>query len=155
MLLHDLLLRLPPRGGRRGRSLVAHRFAAWADGGMAALVRWWEADRAAVGCRSGASTRSAEERDVDRALFLISEGELGKGVSLLTSKGLADAGDPRIQAQLRSKHPARKGELPGSLDTLGAFVRVHVSLEDTIRGLSNHAGRGERIPQRVLEGAGH
>ena len=90
-----------------------------------------------MGCRSGTSTRSAEERDVDRALLLISEGELGKA-----SKGLADAGDPRIQAQLRSKHPARKGELPGSLDTLGAFVRVHVSLEDTIRGLSNHAGTG-------------
>ena len=79
---------------------------------------------------------------MDRALFLISEGEMTKAVSLLISRGLADAGDPRIQAQLRSKHPARKEALPGRLDHLGEFARVQVSLEGTIRGLSNHAGTG-------------
>eukprot|EP00973_Karenia_brevis_P091861 12409509-Karenia_brevis.AAC.1 len=36
LILHDVLLRLPPRGGRRGRSAVAHRFAAWAVGDYAA-----------------------------------------------------------------------------------------------------------------------
>eukprot|EP00973_Karenia_brevis_P057545 8003594-Karenia_brevis.AAC.1 len=46
LIIHDLLLRLPPRGGRRGRSAVAHRFAAWASGDYAAVLRWWQTDRA-------------------------------------------------------------------------------------------------------------
>ena len=39
LLLHDLLLRLPPRGGRRGRAAVAHRFTAWTEGDLHALLR--------------------------------------------------------------------------------------------------------------------
>ena len=48
LVVHDLLLRLPPRGGRRGHDCVAQRFAAWQAGDKAKLVRWWEADRAAT-----------------------------------------------------------------------------------------------------------
>ena len=36
LVLHDVLLRLPPRGGRRGRGAVAHRFSCWASGGNTA-----------------------------------------------------------------------------------------------------------------------
>eukprot|EP00973_Karenia_brevis_P076268 10592601-Karenia_brevis.AAC.1 len=45
LVLHDVLLRLPPRGGRRGRGVLGHRFAAWADGDLRTLVRWWLSDR--------------------------------------------------------------------------------------------------------------
>ena len=46
MIAHDLLLRLPPRGGMRGRDHVAQRFMAWNQGDMAKLIRWWTRDRA-------------------------------------------------------------------------------------------------------------
>jgi len=40
LVLHDVLLRMPPRGGRRGRAQVAHRFNAWAAGDMATIIKW-------------------------------------------------------------------------------------------------------------------
>ena len=145
LVLHDMLLRLPPRGGRRGHSIVANRFAAWASGDLAALVRWWEADREAARRRrqsNGQSDNAAASKTLERALFLISEGEMSKGVALLTSKGLGDLDDERVRAQLRAKHPSRKELLHGNLASLGDFPRVRVELRATIEGLSEHAGTG-------------
>ena len=45
LILHDVLLRLPPRGGRRGRFVLSVRFAEWAEQDMQSLVGWWEHDR--------------------------------------------------------------------------------------------------------------
>ena len=30
LILHDVLLRLPPRGGRRGHNIIDQRFSVWA-----------------------------------------------------------------------------------------------------------------------------
>ena len=91
---------------------------------------------------SGPTTRTDTDKTVDRAFFLISEGEMSKGVALLTSSGLADASDPRIQQQLRAKHPRRKEELPDTLADVGNFPRVALDLGPTIRNLKSHAGTG-------------
>ena len=112
---------------------------------MAALVRWWEADGEAALRRPQSRTQTKQEaagKAIDRALFLISEGELSKGVGLLTSKGLADLSDERIRAQLRAKHPTRKLPLHGNLADLGHFPRVHIDLKPTIKDLRDHAGTG-------------
>ena len=134
------MLRLPPRGRRRGRSQLSQRFAAWADGDHAKLLRWWEQDRQSA--RHPTHQRHDEAREVDRAIRLIREGELSKAVHLLTSSGLGDLSDPRVVEQLRGKHPARKAEVPESIDDLGPFRRIHVDLRPTLRGLHRHAGTG-------------
>ena len=143
--LHDILLRLPPRGGRRGRAMVTHRFQAWAAGDKTALIKWWEADRGETRRGrdgSGPTARPDTDKTVDRALFLISDGEMSRGVGLLTSSGLADAGDPRVQEQLRAKHPRRKEEMPSRLADVGQFPGVALDLGPTLRNLRSHAGTG-------------
>ena len=74
--LHDILLRLPPRGGRRGRAAVSHRFAAWAQGDFTSLIRWWQNDRAAARHPRHASEPAAAERTMQRALRLFSSGHI-------------------------------------------------------------------------------
>ena len=143
--LHDILLRLPPRGGRRGRAMVTHRFQAWAAGDKTALIKWWEADRGETRRGrdgSGPTARPDTDKTVNKALPLISEGEMSRGVGLLTSSGFADAGDPRVQEQLRAKHPRRKEEMPSRLADVGQFPRVALDLEPMLRNLRGHAGTG-------------
>ena len=77
---------------------MAQRFAAWAAGDHDVLIRWWEKDRAALPRRTRRAARSTD-REIERALFLIGEGELGPGVALLTSNGLGNLGDDRVVAQ--------------------------------------------------------
>ena len=79
---------------------------------------------------------------VERALHLIGEGELSKAMHLLSSSGLGNLSDARIVEQLRSKHPARKEELPQQLDTAMPYARVTVELGPTLRALRRHAGTG-------------
>ena len=65
LVLHDLLLRLPPRGGRRGRAQVAHRFQAWVEGDLTTVVKWWEQDRGAA--RHPFSKAANSDRTLQRA----------------------------------------------------------------------------------------
>ena len=77
---------------------------------------------------SGPTARPDTDKTVDRASFLISENEMSRGVGLLTSSGLGDAGDPRVQEQLRAKHPRWKQEMPSRLTDVGQFPRVALDL---------------------------
>ena len=139
-VLHDVLLRLPPRGGRRGHTYVSQRFAAWSRGDYAKVLSWWKQDRQAAGHPT--NQRRHPANDVERALHLISEGELSKAVHLLTSNGLGDLSDARIVEQLRAKHPPRKEALPPSLEGFAPFGEINVSLEPTFRNLRKQAGTG-------------
>ena len=141
MSLHDILLRMPPRGGRRGRSVIAQRFAAWQDGDLAKLVKWWAKDREAAHLPM-ANRNGSDSAAVERAVHLISEGELSKAVKTLESDGLGNLCDPRVAAQLQANHPARKEALPDSLADYDAFRRVTVDLAPTLRELTRHAGTG-------------
>ena len=127
LVLHDVLLRLPPRGGRRGRSVVPSRFAAWAAGDFGAVVRWWERDRAAAKHPVYSDEKPIDDRKVQRALFLLQEGHLSKACKLLTSQGLGDLADARVVEQLGQKHPHRKEAIPETSEdfcTLSATARV-------------------------------
>eukprot|EP00973_Karenia_brevis_P038984 5381810-Karenia_brevis.AAC.1 len=95
MVLHDALLRLPPRGGRRGRSAVAHRFAAWANGDYATVLRWWQHDRAAARKQQRDTSKALPEQTLRKALELLSSGHISRAVRLLTSSGLGDLTDER------------------------------------------------------------
>eukprot|EP00973_Karenia_brevis_P003600 498983-Karenia_brevis.AAC.1 len=144
LVLHDVLLRLPPRGGRRGRGVLARRFAAWCDGDLSTLVRWWLHDRAAAHRRQQHESRDAQRITVDarRALRLMAEGDISRGLKLLTSIGLGDLTDERITEQLAAKHPHRKEDLPATLEGYAPFARVNVAVGETLRQLDPRSGTG-------------
>ena len=141
LLMHDLLLRLPPRGGRRGHALVAHRFDAWRRGDMATLVRWWRQDRSAAQHPLLQGKRTST-KDLQRALFLLSEGHISRASSLLISQGLADLTDPRVLAQLAQKHPGCKEAMPEDVVSYGPFRRITVDLLPALKDLQPQAGTG-------------
>ena len=148
LLLHDILLRMPPRGGRRGRNALGQRFAAWADGDLEKLVQWWRQDRSAVKPRSGrqgpqqnAGSGSSHPHAM-RSLCLLSEGEISRALKLLTSEGLGDLTDERIVEQLAAKHPIRKEELPSTLEGYEPFRRLQIDLTETLRHLDVKSGTG-------------
>ena len=91
------------------------------------LVDWWEFDRA----KRPASPRQADRsRDklVDKAVRYAERFCFSKAVRLLTSNGVADSADPRIQAQMDAKFPDRKSPMPGSLDNFAPF-QPYTSIE--------------------------
>ena len=106
LVIHDLLFRLPPRGGRRGRSYVSNRFAAWRDGDYAKVLSWWMHDRQAV--RHPLHQKRHESKQGKLALHLINVEELSKAVIFLSGNGLDDLSDARVVEQLQCKHPTRK-----------------------------------------------
>ncbi len=121
LALHDILLRLPPRGGRRSRNILQQRFAAWRNGDLGKVVSWWLADKTAAHRRLRHSASQQPDSDDQRALQalrLLSEGHVSKAISRLTSLGLGDLADVRILEQLEAKHPARKEDMPNSLRRL-------------------------------------
>ena len=48
LVYHQVLLRVPPRGGRRGAGVIPKRFDLWRDGDFERLLQWWRQDRAAA-----------------------------------------------------------------------------------------------------------
>jgi len=142
LVIHDVLLRLPPRGGRRGRNQTAQRFAAWQVGDWSKLIAWWERDRTAAHHPIGRQRAVDVDKLIDKALRLIGEGDMARAVHLLHSNGLADIGDDRVLRQLREKHPPRKAVVPQSLAQLGEFRRLQVELGPVFRDLDVRGGTG-------------
>ena len=141
---HDILLRLPPRGGRRGRAAVAHRFVAWAQGDFATLVRWWQSDRAAARRPRYASNFDGAERAVEQALELLRAGSISRAAQRLDNAGFGDMSDDRVVEQLSTKHPARKEPIPAPspADQADAAPFLTVKLRATLRRLDGKAGTG-------------
>ena len=110
LALHGILLRLPPRGVRRGRSILCCRFQAWAEGDLHSLVRWWLQDKAAAHHRLRSRHRTEQSDEVaeaGRALCFLADGDVSRALKLLTSTGLADVSDERIIEQTaRCQAPA-------------------------------------------------
>ncbi len=131
---------MPPRGGRRGRAQVAHRFNAWAAGDMATISKWWQQNRAAA--RHPLNGEADAERNLQRALRLIREGELSRATRLLHSTGLGDLTDARVLEQLQHKRLRRKADMPRNLADMGQFARIEVDLAPTLRDVPRHAGTG-------------
>ena len=142
--LHDILLRLPPRGGRRGRNILEKRFQAWSDGDFASLVMWWMTDRTAAHRRLRSETAEEDQthRAALRALRLLSSGDISRALKGLCNQGLGDMSDERVLLQLAEKHPERKEVLPDTLDDFEPFARLHVDLGETLCRLDPRAGTG-------------
>ena len=109
---------------------------------MSRLVAWWEHDRAAAHHPLEHRRSAEDDKTVERAMRLISKGEIGRAVRLLHGNGLADLQDDRIVDQLRRKHPPRKAEVQPTLAQLGNFRRMQVDLGNVFRELDVHAGTG-------------
>jgi hypothetical protein len=126
-LFGQIMLRNPPRGGRRGYNVLPARFAAFSRGDFRVLVDWWEFDRAKLPTSPRQADRSRDKL-VDKAVRYAERFCFSKAVRLLTSNGVADSTDPRIQAQMDAKFPDRKSPMPGSLDNFAPF-QPYTSIE--------------------------
>ena len=85
-ILPQLLLRLPPRGGRRGKGQVNSRFQAWSDRRLGQLLRWWRDDCDALDLAAIPSVPS-DDAVLARALALFRDRQMGKAVALLVGLG--------------------------------------------------------------------
>ena len=149
LCMHDVLLRCPLRGGRRGQVEIASRFQQWRDGYFDELIARWRQDRVTqleriAVARQRFQRLSADQRKsatVHMALELIEEGELSRAQRLLSSNGLA-ALTLGVLEQLRSKHPLRAEAMPSEPPPPGRGF--HISLDATFRRLRRRAGAGPR-----------
>ena len=119
--LPQALLRKPSRGGKGGRGLVAKRFNALVVQDWGKLVTLWQEDVGRLRNRQTRETvvRSEEEEEEflrRTAVDLISQGQISKAVSRISSNGVADIGDPGVREQLREKYPQRGRELPARVE---------------------------------------
>ena len=132
-LFGQLMLRVPPRGGRRGHAILPARFAAFAQGDFKRLVDWWEHDRAHHQPRGAVGRQQQEEAQTKRAVRMVGRFCLSKAARLLTSQGVADWDDARVREQMNSKFPDRKAQLPSSLDGYAAFEPpTELKIDETI-----------------------
>ena len=100
LILSDLLLRKPLRGGRRAErgGVVARRFERWRGRDPAWLLAQRAADHTAERRRADAGSANDRERDVARALGLIGCCEPSRAAAILKRDGLVDPAEPRIVA---------------------------------------------------------
>lgn len=105
MMLAKCTLRLPPRGGKKRRfSLtfcIKEKLLRWHDNDIAHL--WSEASREAKPSTQHLS--SPETFNTKRALFHAKEGQYGKAIRQLQSKGVASPDNPQALQDLIKRHP--------------------------------------------------
>ena len=142
LAIDAILLRVQDRGGSRGAGEVDARFAAWREGDLHHLIRWWcQATNAAWSRRERRSSHIATEADTVRhALRLVRDGEVGRGLSMLHSLGIHSVSDPVVLEQLRSRQPERRRPFPGG--TPGDQSEFRVQLGLIFRRLRRRAGVG-------------
>ena len=140
LILPQLLLRKPPRGGKRGRGELNSRFRAWRERRMGDLLRWWRTDRRN---RRVPTFRERETDEVVReALALFRDRQMSKAVSLLTGAAQLDATDPLVHDALRDLHPARRGPVPAYVPVPGETPVTLDSLDGVLRALKSRRGVG-------------
>ena len=122
LFLPQCLLRRPRRGGKKGRSAVAARFAALTAGDWGYLVKQWQGDmrydeeRTERRRRRGEGDERKEQEKVRKqVLSLMADGQVGRALSRVTSYGAASAKDSEVQQQLKEKYPDRFRPMPDSV----------------------------------------
>jgi hypothetical protein len=140
--LHQILLRLPTTGGRKGAVQMEQRFKAFKQGEYAKLIKWYLRDRVEAVLRNNEGRQApSEERAIAKAVRLVGKGEVSKAVGLLASLGLADITDPNVVAQLEAKHPLRKKPMPPEVRP-GPRIEIEVRCKGVYRKLSKMSGTG-------------
>ena len=142
LVLPQLLFRVPPRGGRRGRAEVASRFRAWGDRRLSTLLAWWKTDLAAWKDPSLNHGPQEDRNIVKKALALFRDRQIGKGVSLLVSGGMVDPTDPGVIDALEALHPKRTSNIPSFRAHPGASKIKLPALSHTLRALKSRRGVG-------------
>ena len=146
MILPQVVLRKPFRGGRGGRSLVAKRFNFLVQGNWGALLSLWVKDceelarsrqrRGRRGRRTRQEIRNQDQqlKKKNEILSYISAGHVSKAMRRLNSFGVADAKDPAVQDQLRQKYPPRGRPIPDQV-IAGDAVDNLSNLRESMSGL--------------------
>ena len=114
MLLSQLILRVPPRGGRRGNARPARRLLAWKDGQQDKLIKWWTRDyheRKRFLESNSSPQPQTEARTAAKVQKLLEEGLMSRALRTATSIGNANPDAPGIMDKLRDLHPEREREI--------------------------------------------
>ena len=142
-LFGQIMLRVPPHGGRRGHGILPARFAALAHGDFKLLVDWWANDLEHV-----RKVQSQQQKDtnklVSKAVAYAEKFCYSKAIRLLMSNGVANSNDLHIQAQMDSKFSDRKEALPGTLSGFAAFSDISdgLAIKEAIEQQTRGSGSG-------------
>jgi hypothetical protein len=106
-----LILRVPPRGGRRGANMIESRLDAYGRGDFASLLKWYRYDQEAALQAPRGRRQETREQKLRRVLAHTKVGQFTKAMRRITSSGIGDSSDPAIRAQLSKKVP--RPQVPG------------------------------------------
>ena len=166
--LPQALQRKPTRGGKVGRAQVAYRYSCLTEDDWGSLVELWERDTKRMLDRGRRVRREMDEKEAlvklrREVLGLFSSGQIGRGMRLVTSHGLADPQDPGVRAELQQKFPDRRYPLPDAvpkIKPIEKFRGLRESLLSLQPGTSPGSGGmrpeylialGERLEQTDLD----
>jgi hypothetical protein len=152
-VLPALLLRKPPStDGVKARdleALVKHRLRLHAEGAFDLLIAEYEADCVrAEALRQRTDNRNGDAKDVARlrrACELLSRGQFGRARKYLQSYGLGDHYDELILEQMKTKHPARKGDIAAMTPEEKEKARKGITrkaFDERLRGLKPDTAPG-------------
>ena len=142
-LFGQIMLRVLPRGGRRGHGILPACYAALAHGDFKLLVDWWVNDLEHVH-----KVQLQQQKDmgklVSKAVAYAEKFFYSKAIQLLTSNGVTNSNDLHIQEQMDSKFPDRKEVLPGTLSSFTAFSDISdgLAIKEAIEQQTCGSGSG-------------
>lgn len=114
-----LILRKPPStkntNPRRITQVIRARMNDWVRRDWLSLIKHYEEDiitsnRTPI--PTSTSKTKQQEASLHHCLRNIDQGHIKKATSALLSMGTSDPANPAISAQLKAKHPLRKGDIP-------------------------------------------
>ena len=79
---------------------------------------------------------------VNRALWLIANGEIGRAQAMLLSEGIHNCMDPLVLEQLRSRQPRRTTRMPAPPPPNDEVIATQISLRGVYRNLRRRRGAG-------------
>ena len=138
--LPQLIFRNPGRGHAKNAKIIQQRLDQFIAGEFILLFEPWGTEVRKFRLKTRKAQADTEEGRRDRAVELIYQHNIGKGINILEGFGRADSDDPDIRQQMREKHPAPEGvhaedwsEIPE--DWLG-IARESVESDATLKRIS-------------------
>ena len=137
-MLPTCCLRSPARSGQRKQIAIAKWHEKlpkrWLDGDMRGL--WAESKAKVKHQRKTTPVQDTQKRNMERAILMAKEGNLGKAVHCLQSLGIAEKNE-RTLDQLIEKHPT--GKVITSKDLLPKDTALKASPECILKEIASFA----------------
>ena len=107
--LPQLIFRNPGRGHAKNAKIIHQRLDQFIAGEFRLLFGPWGTEVRKFRLKTRKAQVDTEESRRDRAVELIYQHNIGKGINIIEGFGRAEPDDPDIKRQMKEKHPAPKG----------------------------------------------